>query len=292
MAPRAPELPAEDAPGMQAAHPGGLAADPPAGQLAEQRILAELRRLRGEVEGIDGSIVATSDGLLVTHDLPGADPAQIAALIATTLGLARQATVLTGRGDLQEAVIRGKAGYLATFAVGSNAVLAVLGSSELNIGLVHYQTRGVVKRIAGDAAGLRGFNAAMLPAGQRPPGASARSAPGPRRLPGCLLRALPQLPGLSGDALVPAGEGLPEPRADSAFFAESLGGLPGSGASRAHLDGAGALKVGDDAPEPGDVLQIAGPRGRARAARGSVTADGARPREPAGDEADGALREE
>lgn len=113
----------------------------------EHQVLTELRRLRNEIAGVDGSVVATSDGLLVAHDLPELEPARVAAVIATTLGLASQAVQVTGRGQLSEAIVRGSAGNLAVFAIGHGAVLAVLGRRDLNIGMLHYQTRAVVERI-------------------------------------------------------------------------------------------------------------------------------------------------
>ena len=128
----------------------------------EQRVLAQLVLLRNEVAGVDGSLVATSDGLLVVQDLPNLEPSRTAALIATTLSIARQAAQLTDRGLLREAVIHGSSGYLAVFAIGDSAVLAVLGGEYLNVGMLHYQTRAIVKRIGKDAAQFPRF-AASLP---------------------------------------------------------------------------------------------------------------------------------
>jgi predicted regulator of Ras-like GTPase activity (Roadblock/LC7/MglB family) len=130
--------------------------------VVEQRVLAQLVLLRNEVAGVDGSLVATSDGLLVVQDLPNLEPSRTAALIATTLSIARQATQLTERGLLREAVIHGSSGYLAVFAVGDSAVLAVIGGEYLNVGMLHYQTRAIVKRIEKDAEQFPRF-ASSLP---------------------------------------------------------------------------------------------------------------------------------
>ena len=141
----------------------------------EQRVMTQLRWLRNEVPGIDGSMVATSDGLLVTHDMLDLEPAQAAALIATTLSIARQATSLTSRGQLREAVVHGSTGYLAVFAIGTDAVLAVLGAQNLNVGMLHYQTREAVRRLEKDAAGFRRFaDAAHLHARSVQPAAMSK----------------------------------------------------------------------------------------------------------------------
>jgi len=158
--PTAEQAPAQaDAVPAGGAEPGQVAIRPAAAgsPAIEQRVLAQLRWLRNEVPGIDGSMVATSDGLLVTHDLLDLEPTQAAALIATTLSIARRATGLTSRGQLCEAVVRGSTGYLAVFAIGTDAVLAVLGAQNLNVGMLHYQTREAVRRLEKDADGFRRF---------------------------------------------------------------------------------------------------------------------------------------
>jgi hypothetical protein len=139
--------------------PGGGAAPSAVGAAVEGRILTELRRLRAEAAGVDGSLVATSDGLLVAEDLLGLEPAKIAAVVATTLSLAKQAVQLTGRGQISEAVVRGSTGNLVVFAIGQGAVLGVLGSKDLNVAMLHYQTRAFVKRIEGAAPQFRRFQA-------------------------------------------------------------------------------------------------------------------------------------
>ena len=51
-------------------------------------------------------LVATSDGLVVAHDIPDVEPTQIAALAAATLAAARRATLATECGTFREAVAR------------------------------------------------------------------------------------------------------------------------------------------------------------------------------------------
>ncbi len=114
----------------------------------EALVLAELRSLRDSVVGVHGSLVATSDGLLVTHDIPDMEPTRIAAIVAATLGLASQATQTTDRGSFREAVARGSDGYLVVYAAGRNAVVAVIGAHELNVGMLHYEMRDMIGRIA------------------------------------------------------------------------------------------------------------------------------------------------
>lgn len=147
----------------------------------EKRVFAELRALRAKVTGVYGSLVATSDGLLVAHDIPNMEPTRVAALVATTLGLAGQATQATGRGPFREAVARGESGYLAVYAAGSSAVVAVIGENEMNIGMLHYEARDMIERITIYSAE---FTRWAGPVRQAPAHRPARLA-GSRRLVNC-----------------------------------------------------------------------------------------------------------
>jgi uncharacterized protein len=111
------------------------------------RIRAELRQIRQQVSGIYGSLAATGDGFLVAHDVPELEPAEIAMLVATTRALLATTTSVAGRGALREAVARGKLGYLAVYAAGERAIVAVLGSNDLDIAVLPDQVRATVQRI-------------------------------------------------------------------------------------------------------------------------------------------------
>lgn len=118
------------------------------------RIRAELQLIRVNVTGVHGSLAATSDGLPVAYDLPDLEPTEISALVATTHALTSRATLATGRGQFREAVARGSQGYLAVYAAGRTAIVAVIGTSRLNVGMLQYQVREIIQRIALHAADL------------------------------------------------------------------------------------------------------------------------------------------
>jgi predicted regulator of Ras-like GTPase activity (Roadblock/LC7/MglB family) len=141
----------------------------PAGaQAAHDKVYEELLTLRQTVKGVDGSLVATSDGLLIAYDIPNVEATRLAALVSTTLGLAKQAVRETGRGDFREALARGTTGYLLVYAAGRNAVVAVLGDAQLNVGLTQYQARPVIERITALSANFaRWSGAASLPSGMQ-----------------------------------------------------------------------------------------------------------------------------
>lgn len=126
----------------------------------EDRVWTELVRLRTTVAGVYGCLVATNDGLLIAHDVPGLDPPEIAALAATTRSLASRTVQVAGRGQFREALSRGSDGYLAVYAGGDSPVVAVVGTNDLNVAMLHYQARGIVERIAAHSAGFRRWETA------------------------------------------------------------------------------------------------------------------------------------
>src|ERR1700761_5066803 len=114
----------------------------------EDRVRRELQRIRENVTGVHGSLTATSDGLLIAHDLTGMEPTQIAALVATTLALGSRMTLSTGRGQFRETVTRGTDGYLAVYAAGRSSIVAVIGTPRLNVGMLQFRVRDIIDRIA------------------------------------------------------------------------------------------------------------------------------------------------
>lgn len=144
----------------------------------QQRVHAELRLIRQNVTGVFGSLVATTDGFLVSHDVPDVEPTELAALVATTRAVASATMGATGRGHFREAVTRGSNGYVAVYAAGQVAIVAVIGSGELNAGMLQFQTRDIVQRIAGYATEFASWSDGDANAGQ-PQTAPHPAAPHP-----------------------------------------------------------------------------------------------------------------
>jgi predicted regulator of Ras-like GTPase activity (Roadblock/LC7/MglB family) len=115
-----------------------------------QQVRAELAALRHQVTGVSGCVIAGVDGLLVLHDtLSAAEPHDIAALAAGAHGISRTCGAALQQGAFSEVTIRNQGGYLAIYAVGELALLAVIGDSGLNIARLHLEARPVTARLAG-----------------------------------------------------------------------------------------------------------------------------------------------
>jgi len=113
----------------------------------EELIHAQLQELRAQVPGVLACLVASSDGLLIAEQSGELEPTRMAALTATMTALAAQAVQATRRGDLLDAVVRGTMGNLAVFAIGPNAVLAVVSDSDVTVAWLHVKTRPVVEQL-------------------------------------------------------------------------------------------------------------------------------------------------
>jgi uncharacterized protein len=109
----------------------------------------ELAALRHQVTGVRGYVIAGVDGLLILHDtMSGAEPHDIAALAAGAHGISRTCGAALGQGTFSEVTIRNSGGYLAVYAIGELALLAVIGDSGLDVARPHLEVRPVTARLS------------------------------------------------------------------------------------------------------------------------------------------------
>lgn len=115
----------------------------------DDELLTQMQALRDKVTGITGTAVASRDGLIITADTGGVDADNMAALAATSLALAQRIASEAGQGTLREAITRSSGGYVAIYAVGSTAVLVLIGDEGLDIDRLHRESRAAVDKIEG-----------------------------------------------------------------------------------------------------------------------------------------------
>jgi uncharacterized protein len=101
-------------------------------QVVEDALLAEMRGLQERVPGITGTAVASRDGLIVREDTGDANPDNLAALAAAWLAVAQRMSNEVGQGTLREAMTRSSGGSVAIYAIGSRAVLVLIGDEGLD----------------------------------------------------------------------------------------------------------------------------------------------------------------
>jgi predicted regulator of Ras-like GTPase activity (Roadblock/LC7/MglB family) len=111
-------------------------------------VRAALTDLQLLVPGVRGCVLAGTDGLLITHNLPpGPDPHDLSALAATTFGVGRQCGLSLGQGPFRDSTVRSNGGYFTVYAIGERALLAVLGDDGLNVARLHIEARPVAERL-------------------------------------------------------------------------------------------------------------------------------------------------
>ncbi|WP_062341008.1 MULTISPECIES: roadblock/LC7 domain-containing protein [Herbidospora] len=115
--------------------------------MAQNALKAELHSLRDRVTGVMETAVATVDGLLVVADTDGVSPETVSALSAATLGLGKRFGYEVGLHELREVVIRCRGGFIVVYAVGSIALLAILGDEGLDVARLHVESRPTVERL-------------------------------------------------------------------------------------------------------------------------------------------------
>ncbi|WP_410871620.1 roadblock/LC7 domain-containing protein [Nocardia sp. A7] len=115
-------------------------------------VLAELKSLRERLPQLIGSLVASSDGLLIEHDLPPhIEPAGLAALSAAQLSLSYRLANTAHGGGFSEVVVHGTEGQVVIYAAGYTSV-TVLAGPEVNVGRLHLESRPVARAIADQLA--------------------------------------------------------------------------------------------------------------------------------------------
>ncbi|MCM6772072.1 roadblock/LC7 domain-containing protein [Nocardia sp. CDC159] len=111
-------------------------------------VLAELKALRERVPQLTGALVASSDGLLIAHDLPDhIEPNGMAALAASQLALSYRLASTAHGGSFDEVVVHGSSGHVVVYAAGWSS-LTVLAGPEANVGRLHLESRPVARAIA------------------------------------------------------------------------------------------------------------------------------------------------
>lgn len=115
--------------------------------MTEDALLALLRALRDRVAGITDTALASLDGLIITSDTAGIDPDSLAALAAASLGIAQRMSAEAGQGTLREATTRSSGGIVAVYAVGTSALLVVVGGKGLDATSLHRESRPTVEAI-------------------------------------------------------------------------------------------------------------------------------------------------
>lgn len=114
----------------------------------QEQINRILQELKSSLSNIRGVMLASVDGLVISHFLQTGEANQVAAMAATTLGLGKRVIDAINAGLLGEVIIAGNEGQMFIYAVREQAVLVVITGEKPNVGMIQLQAREAARRIA------------------------------------------------------------------------------------------------------------------------------------------------
>jgi len=102
-----------------------------------------LREIRGRIDwnNVKGLLAASRDGLVVCSDTRDIEDDSVAAMAATSVGLAIQFTERAGVGAPRAAIFEGENGHVGVFPVEAGILLVVLGERDTTMGLFNVAAR-------------------------------------------------------------------------------------------------------------------------------------------------------
>lgn len=102
-----------------------------------------LQHLERRVSDVQGTVVASRDGLALASTFHGSDGNRVAAMAASVVGLAEE-ILADPDGGASTTIVRGAAGCLVVHPAGPDAVLAARTGPDPNVGLVHLELPAIV----------------------------------------------------------------------------------------------------------------------------------------------------
>ncbi|MCM0679174.1 roadblock/LC7 domain-containing protein, partial [Micromonospora phytophila] len=106
----------------------------------------ELRGLRRRRPEVAGTVLAGTDGLLISSDLPATDATHLAALAAASFGLGHRVADTVRQGEFRESVVHTAAGAVVTYPAGRNALLKLVADGAADLAALHDDARAVARR--------------------------------------------------------------------------------------------------------------------------------------------------
>ena len=115
-------------------------------QSKDEQLRQVLVNLSQSLFDVQGVLLASSDGLALSHNLPATvDPSRIAAMAATAIGLGKRISTTLTLGTYDESIIKANEGALYLYSAGQSAVLAVMAGAGANTGLINLESRRAAK---------------------------------------------------------------------------------------------------------------------------------------------------
>ncbi len=119
----------------------------------------ELKKMQEELDGVQGSVVVSIEGLVIAAYPPGeehqkstennpTDSPQVAAMAATLIAISEKVLQRLARGEIDRLLIEGEDGALVVVPAGIEAALAALVNKDVKMGLTLLALKRTAKQIA------------------------------------------------------------------------------------------------------------------------------------------------
>ena len=115
-----------------------------------EQLQSALERLNQAIPGMKGSLLGTLDGMPIAQAISdqSVDPARVAAMAATAIGVSRRITESLRTGQVLEMSLLASEGRIFIYLVGTKACLALIAPKDSNVGLIKIETSDTVEQLA------------------------------------------------------------------------------------------------------------------------------------------------
>lgn len=122
---------------------------------AETMVGTELQGLRERRPEVTGTVLAGTDGLLISSDLPTTDATYLAALAAANFGVGNRMAATVRQGPFHESVVHTGTGCVVTYPAGRDALLTLVAAPGADLVALREEALGVVHRAGPALAACR-----------------------------------------------------------------------------------------------------------------------------------------
>lgn len=97
---------------------------------------------------IRGVAIVDTDGLPLALNIPDqVDEGHLGAMVATLLGAAEQMSTQLMGVPLEQTFVKSKMGYVILNAIGETAVIALLATDKIKLGLVFFELKRIILQL-------------------------------------------------------------------------------------------------------------------------------------------------
>jgi uncharacterized protein len=113
-----------------------------------EQLVDRLRDLQASSGDVEAAAIVSVDGLSMASSLPAdIEEDRVSAMSAAMLSLGERISSELGRGELEQVMVKGEAGYVILTAVGEEAVLTVLARKDAKLGLIFLDVNRTVEAL-------------------------------------------------------------------------------------------------------------------------------------------------